>query len=232
MTNKLRELFELHGLMSMRKQRAFANYLGAHAFEFDSAAGTMSFPAQAGPAQGQSRLFGVEVLGVEHVESQTWTWSWAPEAPDWAGAHSQSALRFKALGEDQGIEELTVSRLPLSRVSGQLLGSIALGALEQGAYYRGAVGGVFGLFLLSAPPALPPLGGAEFVGVLGDAISNFEFRNHRQAVDAFLQQLGWEADRSQGTSWTVQAEDGVQVVLHFDDRDRLAKLSTRAATPA
>lgn len=223
MTNKLRELFETHGLMSVRKQRSFANFLGQHAFEYDKAQGTLSLPAQ-GQTSTEPRVYKVQVLGSE--DSKTWLWAWANAQSEFPEGQLQAAQRLKILGEEHGIEEFTAPRLPLDRVSGHLLASVALGILDMPAYYRGAVGQTSLVCLLEGVPPLSPIGGAELVATLGDAISNFEFRNHRKSVEAFLGQLGlaasWEAN-----AFNVTTEDGVLVIGQFDDKNRLAKLSTR-----
>jgi hypothetical protein len=174
----------------------------------------------------------VQILGTESESSDTWLWSWANSASNIPEQQLQAARALKELGEAEGIEELTVSKLPRQRLSSHLLGAVALGVLNKPAYYRAKTEGSALLCLIDDPtfPALPELKGTELVVTLGDAISNYEFRNHRECVTALLQQLNltpqWEGNQLQ-----LQASDGVWVLAHFDERDRLAKLSAKPSLP-
>lgn len=222
MTSKLRHLFEVHGLFSLRKQRALAALLGPHTWDFDAATGTLKF--------SRDRHFRAQILGVEVGPPAKRLWCWAhDEAAGVAPEHRRAADQLKTFGEKEQIEEFVVPRLPRERMEGQLLGCVALGVLPAPGFYRGLLGDTATLFVIDDPdyPELPSFGAAEFVMTLRDAFSQYEFRNHRQAVESFLAQLGWEANWSP-SGFEIQAEDGVLVLGSFDERDRLHKLSSRA----
>ncbi len=224
MTNKLRQLFETHGFMSMRKQRAFAQFLGNHAWEYVKADGTISLPAQG--KEAAPRVYPVQVLGTESEQARTWLWAWSNPESAFPPEQLQAAERLRQYGEEHGIEELTVPRLPLDRVQGHLLASLALGVLDYPAYYRGGVSGTHLVCLLSDTPEPPPLTAVELLAVLNDGATSFEFRNHREATDALFAQLGWPVQREAQAS-IVTSADNLLVTIDFDDRDRLKKLSTR-----
>lgn len=220
MTNKLQDLYQTHILMAMRKQRHLAELLGQHNWEYDKASGTMSFPP--GPT------YQVQVLGTEAADSDSWMWAWANEASQFPPDQLKAANQLRALGQEWGIEEWTMPSLPREKMPAHTLAPIAVGILGAPAYYRGAMGQTNLLVLIDDPKFSHPtsLKGTDFVATLGDAISNCNIPNHRQAVEKFVEQLGW-APQWQDQTLEVAASDGVRVLCRFDELNRLSKLSTR-----
>lgn len=222
MTNKLRKLFETHGLMSMNKQRALAEYLGRHAWDFDATTGKLQF--------SPGRAFAVQVLGSEVGPADKRLWCWAHANTTLPPELRLAADRLKALGEAEGVEEFVVPKLPRERLESHVLGFAALGLLDAPGYYRGVLGDTATLFLISDPdfPSVPPLSGTGFITTIGDAISSYDFRNHKEAVSHFFHHLTWAPEWTKD-GFEVIASDGVKITGVFDERDRLHKLSTRAA---
>jgi hypothetical protein len=215
MTQKLRDLFELHGMMSLWKQRHLANWLGEHSWEFDAEQGSLKFPQATVSAQ----LLGEEIGTVWH-----WAWDMA-EVPE---AQLLAAAKLREFGEQQGIEEFTVSKIPLERISGHLLGLTALGVLHKPAYYRAVFPEKALLLVLEEEglPVLPALPMTRFLSTVADAIQNYEFRNHKQALSSFVQQLEWEP-QWEGQQLTLVDAQGIVGIASFDEHDRLAGFKTR-----
>ncbi len=211
MTNKLQELYETHVLMGMRKQRHFATLLGEHRWEYDKASGTMSFAP--GPT------YHVQVLGTESAASDTWLWAWANPDSHFPAEQLVAAERLRSLGQEWGVSEWTTPELPREQLPAHLLAPVALGVLQLPAYYRGGMENSNLVCLISDPKfgPIPGLGGTEFVSTLSDAISNCEIPNHRQAVQEFLEQLGWKP-KWDGSSLDVLADDGVRVWVNGELR--------------
>lgn len=224
MTNKLRRLFETHGLMSMNKQRFLSAVLGPHSCEFDPENGRLQF------STGLS--LAVQVLGEETGPPDKRVWSWSHADPQLAPQLRLAAERLKSIGEAEAIEELVVPRLPAERVENHVLAFVALGVLDAPAFYRAVLGETATLYLIQDAefPPVPPPSATGFVATMSEAISSYDFRNHKEAVSRFLEQLGW-SPRWTPTGFEVVAADGATVLGSFDERDRLHKLSTRAPQP-
>mgnify|MGYP006890189687 FL=1 len=202
-------------MMSLWKQRHLANWLGEHSWEFDGEQGMLKFPQAAVSAQ---------LLGEER--GTVWHWAW--DMPDVPEAQRATAAKLREFGEQQGVEEFTVSKIPLERVSGHLLALTSLGVLHKSAYYR-AVFPERALLLVLEDEALPPLSPppmTRFLSTVADAIQNYEFRNHKQALSCFVQQLGWEP-QWEGQKLTLVDDQGIVGLASFDEHDRLASFKTR-----
>lgn len=218
MTNKFRRLFEEHGLMALRRQRAFAAQIGNSTWDYDRDAGTIKF--------GSVMTCPVQLLGLDSQAQNTWHWAWAIEDLPVDAAQLQAARQMKELGEREMIEELTASKLPRNRVPAQMLGAVAQAVTGSGAFYRGNVAEHGWLYLVDVPAPGAPTA-PELVGVLGEGFTTYEFRNHREAVRSFVTQLGLPFT-SDGPEMQITLPDGVTLLAHFDQRDRMVKLGSRA----
>ena len=212
--------------MGTRKQRHFGRLLEDRSGHYDKAAGTLAFPP--GPT------YKVQVLGSELAETDSWQWAWANTDSPFPAEQLQAAQRLRSLGEQWGIEEWTTPRIPRQQLSAHLLGPVAMGVLDLPAYYRYMMVETNLLFVISDPTfgPLSGLSGTEFVATLGDAISNCLIPNHFEAVQKFIEQLGWPPTLGRDSVLQVTADDGVLVLATFDDLQRLAKLSTRLVATA
>jgi hypothetical protein len=224
MTSKLRRLFETHGLMSMNKQRFLSAVLGPHSCQFDSQAGQLQF------STGLS--LAVQVLGEETGPPNKRVWCWSHADAQLSPELRVAAERLKTIGETEGIEEFVVPKLPAERVENHVLAFVALGLLEAPAFYRAVLGETATVYLIQDPefPEVPPPSATGFVATMSEAISSYDFRNHKEAVASLLDQLRW-SPRWTPSGFEVVAADGATVLGFFDERDRLHKLSTRAAQP-
>ena len=202
MTQKLRDLFEVHGLMSLWKQRHFAQCLNQQSARFEAA--------------------NAQVLGEERGSSWHWAWDLAEVAEEC----QQVARQLRALGESQGVEEWTATGLPLEEGTSHLLGLVALGALNLPAYYREGTEGGARIYVVEAVPPLPELAMTGMLSTVADAIQNYEFPNHKKALGHFVEQLGWQP-KWENEQMVLCDAQGIVGIARFDDQDRLVGFKTR-----
>lgn len=201
----LADLYTQHAALSLEKQLALGEVIGANRFAFDADAGTLSF----GPALS----FPMQVLGTVSRQSSTWLWAWASPHP-LAPALLQAAHQLRALGQRTGIEELLdegfdlvlPATLPLQPLSlpqqdpldGHYLAMLAAGVCGADAYYGADYDRGIAYVLLPHVPQLaahPRDTPAELAAVFTRLRQLPYALDQRAAFGAYLQQKGYAAEQ-------------------------------------
>jgi len=97
--SKLSDLFDRHAAASWDKQQALAALVGKHSWQLDSENGVITF--------NERLKFPVQILGTESDVSNSWLWAWANKVSPLPATLLASANELRALGEREGIAELT-----------------------------------------------------------------------------------------------------------------------------
>lgn len=218
-------LVDRHLGLALRKQLALMDFLGEHTWQLDLDSGTVDFGRSG--LFARKRVYPVQVLGTEADAAQTWLWAWANEASGIPPSLLRAVNRVKALGQSQGIAELTQPELPLASFPGHILASVCSAICHADGYYRGPYDGGAVYFLLSGTPlASPsPTPVPRMIAVLTDAISQQPVNHHAMAT-AYLRAEGLTL-KQEGTTLTASAPDGRSLTVSFDPQNRISDIRAR-----
>jgi hypothetical protein len=132
MSDNFDDLFIKHAVASFDKQIYFDAMLGKSGWAFDLNSGVLAFRR---PHEEDLQL-NVQVIGTESEDSNTWLWAWANMQSHIPDTLLRSALELKALGEAEGIAELTAGELPITpQVNPYRLMLAASGVSRAGCYF-------------------------------------------------------------------------------------------------
>lgn len=177
---KLGELFDRHAAASRDKQQALSALIGEHSWELDTRNGIITFNERLG--------FPAQVLGTESEVSNSWLWAWANEASPLPEKLLASAKEMHAIGEQEGIAELTQPQISRDNVDGHYLSLLASGLCKADCYYRGPYENGAAFLLISAPAVRQKMDDspAHLASMFSRVISTFEM-DHRNALRAYLE---------------------------------------------
>jgi hypothetical protein len=222
----LRALLTQHVASSLTKQHALDEFLGEHRWELDLERGTVDF--------GEGRRFPIQILGTESELSNTWLWAWDNRVNDIPLRLLTAAHQLRALGESEGIAELTERAFPLIVVDGHALALIASGVCNADCYYRGPYEGGAVFFLVTYSPLArrAPTPAHRIASIIAQAISLVDV-DHRPMVESYLRQEGFDF-REQAGTLRGRAPDGREIVVSFDALGRVSRTDATAspATPS
>lgn len=217
--SKLSDLFDRHAAASWDKQQALAALVGKHSWQLDTDNGIITF--------NERLKFPVQILGSESKVSNSWLWAWANKVTPLPAKLLASANELRALGEREGIPELTQGQISLDKVDGHYLSLLASGVCEADCYYRGPYdnGAVF--VLITAPQVGQSMDDspAHLASMFSQVISNFEL-NHRSALRSYLQFKGY-AVKVTPTGIAGKSSGGSELKATFDGAGRLAELQAQ-----
>ena len=127
------DLYARHALASFDKQVYLEAMLGRKRWSFDAQRGTLIFE----DAHDQELELAVQVLGTESDEDASWLWAWANPAAGLPARMLAAALELKALGEREGIPEISRAEVPFGHgVDAGRIAAVASGVCRAGCFYR------------------------------------------------------------------------------------------------
>jgi hypothetical protein len=206
-----------HALFAFDRQLLLADLIGDLDWAYDLPTGTLSF--------GDRYRWQAEVLGTESQETGTWLWAWANATGNIPPERQAAALKLKALGERQGLQELTEPLVPLAHADGHTFAALAVGRGWGRAYYRGPYeGGAVWLLITDEQlqfPVAAPL--QRILTVFPQAISVGDVPHHREALRGYLEHYGFEPEDRDG-ALVVRAAGEEVLRAEFDELGRLRTL--------
>lgn len=213
-------VFVKYTLASCGKQLHFSEMIGDEDWNYDLAAGLLSF--------GNKCLWHAQLLGTESDATGTWLWAWANTESNIPTHLLVASLALKAYGELHGHAELTTPQVPLNHVDGHTLALLASGVCEADAYYRCPYEGG-ALFVLIKDDTFPkcqdpPL--QRIATVFPQAIASLDIPDHKLALAGYLDSytLGYEQD---GDKIVVKENGEAVLTAMFDEQNRLTNLEVR-----
>lgn len=223
-TSKFQALVSQHIATSLLKQQTLANFLGNHNWNVDMSAGSVDF--------GQGRVYPIQIVGTESELRRTWLWGWANAASSIPPQLLTCATGLRALGDKEGIAELTQPQLALHDIDGHLLTMTACGVCGADAYYRGPYEGGAVFFLIQQLPLQKqqPASSVELINLISSVIAQFPV-DHMVMVRSFLHQQGYSLTESEGKIGAFAA-DGKEITVSFDQMGRISNLETTAKSAA
>ncbi len=225
MNPKLLAAFNKHVAATFDKQLFLDDTVGElDGWEFDMETGILDF--------GGEHQWNAQVLGTESEESGTWLWAWANEGSQIPDEVLVAAKSLRKLGEDNGLDELCMARLPVDQYDGHFWSTIATGLCKADAYYRGSYEGG-AVFLLIKDDRYyreiaDPLGRLRIVFL--QAISTYTIGNQKDALLGHVEFLGLSIEM-QGEGVLIKDNNGNQLVAEFDDKSRLTSLAGTIGHP-
>jgi hypothetical protein len=217
-----KSLFTKHCAMSYDKQLQLADALGdAGNWELDLPTGKLSFAG--------GTTLNVELLGTEALPEATWLWSWTNATDVLPANIMQAALEVRAFGEANGISEFTDGMLNVDdRLNGHHLAMMAMMLTEAQGYYRAPFDGG-ALFLLITGKQLPTSEQApiqRIAHVFPQMIQSIRIENHKEAFIHYLEAYSLQIKESGTAVFGLYEDDETRIHAEFDDKQRLAKLTT------
>jgi|SoiMethySBSTD1v2_1073268.scaffolds.fasta_scaffold04516_4 uncharacterized protein DUF6882 len=217
--SKLSDLFDRHAAASWDKQQALAALVGKHSWQLDSENGVITF--------NERLKFPVQILGTESDVSNSWLWAWANKVSPLPATLLASANELRALGEREGIAELTQAQISRDKVNGHYLSLLASGVCKADCYYRGPYDNGAVLVLITAPQVRQSMDNspAHLASMFSQVISNFEL-DHRSALRSYLQFKGYAVNETP-TGIAGKSSGGRALKATFDGAGRLAELEAQ-----
>lgn len=206
--------------------------LGAHRWDVDMPAGTLTFTSEQDPSR--SLVTKTTLIASIAPGPRSMLWAWAHPQGDPEGP--SAALR--AAGERDGVAELAQGEVALPAgvetpdgiaALAHEIGQAATGILGRGPYYSAPIdGGTRFVFLLDAP--LPPLTVATTVTKLPRMVSTGLLRDARTSLWALANTQGWAFEWGDPTFHSATVSDGAsRVTVTFDDAGRVTGAQGTAA---
>ena len=213
----LADLLCRHGAASLDKQDALAQVVGDLDWAVDLSAGTITF--------GECHTFGIQLLGTESWEDDTWLWSWANEASGLPPAVVEWARQVREYGLENGVRELEMSQFGLDLANGHTLSMVASGLCGADAYYRGPYGAGAAFLLLTAPEIREemPLSLVRMARLFNTFIGRFSC-DHREALRAYAAYKGFLCE-DQGDELLGTSAQGSSLRAAFDAQGRMTEMS-------
>jgi len=192
--------------------------------------------------QPAAAMFRPHFIGSVSTRTNTWLWAWE-NINNFPEPVVALARHVRAVGERLGVAELTTAYQKLDATERVYEGLIARGIPEgvfaycaqalsgiaAPVYYRAPNGGGYSWFLLENPNefSLPEPTVTAAVGAIARALETGDITDHRLALTAYAQRRqGISLDHSGADEVVMRASDG-QLVIRFDDSDRIAEIATR-----
>ena len=215
MALEITDLLEKYAAPSIDKQYAFEVVTDVSRWSFDADAGTIQF------ADGQ--VFSVQVMGIEDLGSNTWTWAWADEENDLPENSTEWSRVLRDYGSRHNIRGFTVPQLNLTELGGHILSIIGSGICEAVAYFQASYEGG-SVFLLIEPGAdmpepEPETSSLRVLGVFSKIVQTFRV-NNRRAFMAYMEYKGYPYKANQ-YSVRAQTPYGEDILASFGSQDRL-----------
>ena len=209
------ELLSHHAGTATARQIALGDVIGDASWGVDMGEGTITFG---------DRAFAMQVLGTEADGDGTWLWGWANAASGIPEPLLAIANEMRALGEREGIAELTERSFPIERANGYALASIAAGSRDDAAFYRAPYAGG-ALYVVLPDAGLPPdeaVPDERVVTTLAQTFQQFDV-DKRLAAQSFLERAGFAVETAGDE---VRAQRGnSSVAITFDETGRVTNLS-------
>lgn len=213
---------------------AAADALGAHRWDADLTAGTLTFTAEADPTR--QLVTRAHLIATIAPGPRSLLWAWAHPQGDPQGV----AAQLRAYGAEHGIAELTSAEVPFPAEAtvdadaiaqaAHTVGGVAVELTGRSPYYSAPVdGGTRAVFLLDAP--LPALTVAEAVVALPRVLSTTTLPDARTAVWDLARLAGWTL------TWADEAFSGATVAdtsgtasFRFDEQARISGVESSVHT--
>ncbi len=221
----LAELLCRHGAASLDKQDALADLIGDLGWAVDLVAGTITF--------GDRHTFGIQLLGTESWEDDTWLWAWANEASGLPSPVVQAARQVREYGIGSAVRELTLAQFGLDLADGHTLSMVACGLCGADAYYRGPYDRGAAFFLLTAPELHEemPLSLVRMARLFNTYIGRFPC-DQREALRAYAAYKGFSCADA-GNELVGTSSQGSSLRATFDGQGRMSEMSLHMqGTPA
>ena len=204
---------------------AAADALGAHRWDADLTAGTLTFTAEADPTR--QLVTRAHLIATIAPGPRSLLWAWAHPQGDAQGV----AAQLRAYGAEHGIIELTSAEVPFPAdasvdadaiaQAAHTVGGVAVELTSRSPYYSAPVdGGTRAVFLLDAP--IPALTVADAVVALPRVLSATTLPDARTAVWDLARLAGWTL------TWADEAFSGATVTdttgtasFRFDEQARI-----------
>ncbi|MCT1477996.1 DUF6882 domain-containing protein [Microbacterium sp. p3-SID336] len=205
---------------------AAADALGAHRWDADLTAGTLTFTAEADPTR--QLVTRAHLIATIAPGPRSLLWAWAHPQGDAQGV----AAQLRAYGAEHGITELSSAEVPFPAdasvdadaiaQAAHTVGGVAVELTGRSPYYSAPVdGGTRAVFLLDAP--IPALTVADAVVALPRVLSATTLPDARTAVWDLARLAGWTL------TWADEAFSGATVTdttgtasFRFDDQARIS----------
>ncbi len=215
--SKLGEFFNQHAAASLDKQQALSALIGEHTWFLDRQTGIITF--------NDKFSFPVQVLGTESSVSNSWLWAWANRVSPLPERLLVSAKDLRAIGEQQGITELSQSQISIGDVDGHYLALLASGICKADCYYRGPYdnGAVF--VLMNASPVRQRMDDspAHMASIFSQLISTFDV-DHRNALRSYLEFKRYKIKESSAANIVARSSRGEELTATFDETGRIKDL--------
>ncbi len=212
-------LFEEHAAAVVERELALGDLLGEHNWWLDLTAGTISF--------GDRLVCPVQVLGTEAESDQTWLWAWANSMSNIPAPLLRAAERLRALGEQEGIGELSDRMVSLDRANGHMLATVAAGVCGADAYYRCPYEGGAAFVLLEVPELRSRLDASpqHLINVFVQVASTFPI-NHQRAFVLYVTHRGYDVE-AQPMQVEARSPEGGLIQAQFDAAGRLTAINAQ-----
>lgn len=225
----LQPLADRAALFTALRQDALASAadaLGAHRWDADLTAGTLTFTAEADPTR--QLVTRAHLIATIAPGPRSLLWAWAHPQGDAQGV----AAQLRAYGAEHGITELTSAEVPFPAdasvdadaiaQAAHTVGGVAVELTGRSPYYSAPVdGGTRAVFLLDAP--IPALTVADAVVALPRVLSATTLPDARTAVWDLARLAGWTL------TWADEAFSGATVTdttgtasFRFDEQARIS----------
>lgn len=212
-------LFDRHAIASHDKQLRVAELCEQSDWQVDFEQGELHL--------GNGRRFQIQLLGSEAEEDDSWLWAWANRQSELPDSVTYAARRLREMGERLHTPELTTGHFQLDDLNGHAIAMLGVGLLRADGYYCAPIPGGSAYLLITGSPELKALNTdtpEHVIGRITESLSRADL-NHLPAVGAYLSYKGYKLDFA-GKILTATSADGDEVVLEFDDLDRLRSMST------
>jgi hypothetical protein len=182
-----RDLFIEHVGASLERQLDLEDKIGPCEWRLDMPGGSIRFETRE-----RELVVPMQVIGSEADASGMWVAAWSINPSRMAPELAEASRRVRAIGEKEGIPELTNARVPLADADGERMSLVASGLLRAPGYYRAPFqGGAMFLLLeeasLVSPPARP---GARIAEVFPRAADLLAPAEQRRALAAYARHHG------------------------------------------
>ena len=223
MSPSFQQLLIQHALWALHRQKRFVSWLGHHEWQWQGQDGTLLLRRLSESTSEEIISCRTQALGSVSQMSETWTWIWANDLAELSEDLMNSALQLRAIGEAQGVPEFVTGEFPGAQMDAHLLALVAVGVLDNEAYYRGTYIGGAGFVLIES--GLGHVVSTETVTVEAvlEVVQEVEAvapLHQRAAIRAFLQRLDWQVEENAAMLWASGNDERIEFV--FSDNDLLS----------
>lgn len=209
-------LLEQYCGIALHKQLDFYEVIGNRNWNADLEVGKISF--------GNGLDFPIQPLGTYSFVSQTWLWAWANGQAGYSERFLQQALQLKDYGEAHQLDLLTIGRINARPVDMHIIGSIASGMFNAGAYYianydQGAMVVTLKSERINSTQTDTH---ARVLAVIPQMIAMFEV-NHQRAIAHYLVEKGYVLVKNGQVMTATKNSQSLQA--EFDQLERLVNLT-------